>query len=284
MAQGMQETKRRITSVKVISKITKAMKLVATAKLRRAKNNFENIREYYESVNNTVAELINNVKDLSKVFPKNDNEKTLYIAITSDLGLCGGYNSNVLRLLKNNLKPNDVLVMIGTKGYNHMMSLNRKPEFNFLKTGDKPAYEIANTISLEALSQYYSNNIGKVKLIYTKYINTLTFEPTLRTILPVTKPVDENGKVIKLATKNYEFEPDAETVFKKMIPLYVSSLIFGSISESKISEQSSRRTAMENATDNAEDLKVELELKYNRARQGAITQEISEIIAGSDAS
>ncbi len=284
MAQGMQETKRRITSVKVISKITKAMKLVATAKLRRAKHNFENIREYYESVNNTVAEIINNVNDLSKVFPKNDNPKTLYIVITSDLGLCGGYNSNVLKLIKSNLKSDDVLVMLGTKGYNHMMALNRKPDFVFLKTGDKPTYKIANTISLEVLSQFYSKNIGSVKLIYTKYINTLTFEPTLMTILPVKKPVDKDGKIIKLASKNYEFEPDAETVFKKMIPLYVSSLIFGSIAESKISEQSSRRTAMENATDNAEDLQVELELKYNRARQGAITQEISEIIAGSDAS
>ncbi len=284
MAQGMQETKRRITSVKVISKITKAMKLVATAKLRRAKKNFDNIREYYESVNNTVAELINNVDNLSKIFPKNDNEKTLYIVITSDLGLCGGYNGNILRLLKNNLKPDDILMMIGTKGNNHMLSINRKPEFSFLKKGDAPAYELASTISLEALSQFYSKNIGTVKLIFTKYVNTLTFVPTMHTLLPVSAPVDEEGKAISIETKNYEFEPDAETVFKKMVPLYVSSLIFGAIAESKISEQSSRRTAMENATDNAEDLKVELELKYNRARQGAITQEISEIIAGSDAS
>ncbi len=278
MAQGMQETKRRIQSVKVISKITKAMKLVATAKLRRAKKNFDDIREYYEAVDKTVSELLINVRDVKKIFPKVAKEKTLYIAITSDLGLCGSYNSNVLKLLKHNLKADDILVMIGTKGNNHMLSLNRKPDFTFLKTGDKPSYEVSNTISREVLSQFYSGNINKVRLIYTKYVNTLTFIPTITDILPVVNKETDKDAI----SQNYEFEPDAETVLKKTIPLYVSSLIFGALAESQISEQSSRRTAMESATDNADELTKDLELKYNRARQGAITQEISEIIAGAN--
>ena len=278
---SLQEIKSRLNSISTTKKITKAMQLVATAKLQRAKGNLESIQEYYSSVYEMFQDLLTNVKNLSKIFPLESKESTLHIIITSDLGLAGGYNSNVLKLLKTNLNKNDKVIVLGSKGISHLKSLGIDVDEKFPNVGDEPNYAISATIGNHALASFMTGQVNKVNLIHTKFINSVTFEATNTQLLPIEpKSGGSNHKEQSLAVT--DFEPDADTVLKNALPIYVSALIFGSMVESKVSEMSSRRTAMENATDNAQELIDTLDLEYNRARQAAITQEITEIVAGSD--
>ncbi len=280
---SLQETKSRLTSIGTTKKITKAMQLVASAKLRKAKSNLESIQEYYTSVYETFQKLLNNVSDVKKLFPQDAKESTLHIIITSDLGLCGGYNSNVLKLLKSDIKPSDKVIVLGNKGISHLGAVAIPTFKEYASVGDEPNYDYASGIGQEAIAQYLSGEVSKVKLIHTKFINSVTFEAECTQLLPIEKPKNSETEDIKTVKVMTEFEPSPEIVLKRSIPLYVSAMIFGSMVESKVSEMSSRRTAMENATDNAEELIKKLNLEYNRARQAAITQEISEIVGGSEA-
>ncbi|CAM9106880.1 ATP synthase F1 subunit gamma [Mycoplasma marinum] len=279
---SLQETKSRLQSIGTTKKITKAMQLVATAKLRKAKSNLESIQEYYTAVYETFQKLLNSVSDVKKLFPQNAEESTLYIVITSDLGLCGGYNSNVLKMLKADWKKSDKVIILGNKGISHLKAIGKQAFKEYSSVGDEPNYDYASGVGQEAIAQFLSGKINKVKLIHTKFINSVTFEAKTTQLLPIEKPegVENSSNGISAVT---EFEPSPEVVLKKSIPLYVSAMIFGSMVESKVSEMSSRRTAMENATDNANELIKKLDLEYNRARQAAITQEISEIVGGSEA-
>ncbi len=279
---SLQETKSRLNSVGTTKKITKAMQLVATAKLKKAQSNLESIQEYYTTVYNTFSNIISNIKDMSSIFPTDAEDKTLHIIITSDLGLCGGYNSNVLKILKTKIKKGstkDKIIILGTKGVSHLKSIGWDKlllqEHTFV--GDEPNYEYAEMVGNEVISQFMTGSVNKVNLIHTKFINSVTFEAKSTQLLPIVKKEQEN-----ISSVLTDFEPSAEVVFKSSLPLYVSAIIFGSMVESKVSEVSSRRTAMENATDNAEELIKQLDLEYNRARQAAITQEISEIVGGTE--
>lgn len=281
----MQETKRRIHSVNVTKKITKAMQLVATSKIMKAKKNLKEIQEYYLSVSEVFQDLLLNIKenDLSKVFPKKSSPNTLYVVITSDLGLCGGYNSNVLKLLKVDLKQNDKIIVIGKKGVSHLNSLSIPIINSFVDVSDKPNYNYASIISQLAIPMFLNGEVSSIKLVYTKFINSITFEPKIKRLLPI----DIENLDIKKNTNEdkikpvFEFLPSIEVILFKSLPLFISTFIYGALVESKLSEASSRRIAMENATDNATELISKLQLQYNRARQSAITQEISEIVAGS---
>lgn len=278
---SLQEIKSRLTSVSTTKKITKAMQLVATAKLQRAKGNLDSIQEYYSSVYEMFQDLLSNVKDAKKLFPVDGKNSTLHIVITSDLGLAGGYNSNIFKVLKSNYKKEDKVIVIGNKGISHMKSMSIIPEKTFYNIGDEPNYAVSATIGEFALASFLTGDVNRVNILHTKFINSVTFEATSTQLLPI----DETN-VTKTTgnqpTSITEFEPDPETVLKNALPLYTSAIIFGSMVESKVSEMSSRRTAMENATDNAQELIENLDLEYNRARQAAITQEITEIVAGAD--
>lgn len=276
---SLQEIKSRLGSISTTKKITKAMQLVATAKLRRAKSNLEGIQEYYTSVYDTFQDLLGQIKDFSALVPANPKESTLYIAITSDLGLCGSYNSNILKMLKEQVKSGDQVIMVGNKGVSSYKVKGKKTYMEFQSVGDNPDYNIASNIGKEAIALYMTGEVKAIKILHTKFINSVTFEAETTQILPVVKKQEEHKEKQHAVT---EFEPDAETVVKNAIPLYVSAVTFGSMVESKVSEMSSRRTAMENATDNADELIEKLDLEYNRARQASITQEITEIVAGSD--
>ncbi|NQZ65665.1 MAG: F0F1 ATP synthase subunit gamma [Mycoplasmatales bacterium] len=278
---SLQEIKNRVGSISTTKKITKAMQLVATAKLQKAKGNLEAIQEYYTSVYDMFQDLLSNVKDLDKLFPKNGKNSTLYILISSDIGLCGGYNSNVLKLLKSEVKENDKVIGIGNKGINSLKSRGYNLLDTFPNVGDEINYLTASEIGKLALAHFQKGESNKVKLIHTKFINSVTFEATISQLLPIIPP-EVDGAKAKNAKAIVEFEPDPETVLINSLPLYISAVIFGSLVESKVSEMSSRRTAMENATENATDLIDKLNLEYNRARQAAITQEITEIVAGAD--
>ncbi|MBX4209929.1 MAG: F0F1 ATP synthase subunit gamma [Mollicutes bacterium PWAP] len=277
---SLQETKNRLNSVKSTRKITKAMQLVSTAKIQRAKANYQSVKEYYENVYEIFSDLIANVNDLEKLFPKNFEDKNLYIVITSDLGLCGGYNSNVIKKLKESVKKQDIIFVIGSKGVSSLTSQEFKLEKSFKYIGDEPNYFFANELGKEAIAKFISGEIKSIKIIYTKFINSVNFEATDLMLLPIDKKVIDKKENSNSSIT--EFEPSADEVLLGILPLYLSALIYGTMSESKLSEMSSRRMAMENASDNADELINTLNLEYNRKRQAKITQEITEIVAGAE--
>ncbi|VEU70316.1 ATP synthase F1 subunit gamma [Mycoplasmopsis glycophila] len=280
---NLNSLKNRISVVSNTSKITNAMQLVSTAKLRRIKKEFESIDSYLNLLNDTFDSLIEHVQpeDFYSIFPKNENVKSkIYIVITSDLGLCGSYNTNVINLLKKNITSEDKVIVLGTKGYSILHSTALKDQIidHYLNYGEKVDYSIANKITKETLDLYAKGQVGEINLIYTKFVNNINQEAILKKLFPL--DIEHKTKTI---SQNIEFEPNAEVVLKNSIPLYIGSLIYCLGSSSKISEMASRRNAMENATNNANELISNLHLQFNRERQRVITQEINEIVAGADA-
>ena len=284
MPGGMQEIKRRIKSVESTKKITKAMELVATSKLRKTRNQLEQSKPYYSEVAKTVAELLANCKgnnDSAYLKENKDVTKEAYIVIASSLGLCGGYNANVFKEIKDVIKADDYVYSIGSKASSYLKKNHQgitDTKFEDLNTTFNFKYFIR--LVTELTNMYCNQEISKIKIVYTEFINNLTFKPRIVTLLPIDADSFED---IELSKKETLFEPGLEEVLNSLIPMYLQAVIYGYIIESVTSENASRRTSMENATDNADELTEQLLLKYNQARQTAITNEISEIVAGANA-
>ncbi|CCP24046.1 ATP synthase F1 subunit gamma [Mycoplasmopsis cynos] len=276
--------KNRINVVSNTKKITKAMELVSTSKLRRLRNEFINIQSYQNTLSDIFKDLMERIElnRFYSIFPKNDNNSKLFIFITSDLGLCGSYNHNVYKLLENKLSPSDKIIVIGAKGIGLLKTMKYKEQIlkSFANIGEKLSYEISSAIIKVALDLYLSNEISEINLIHTEFVNNLTQEAICKKIFPFEI---ENNKKSKNLNQILEFDPDAETILLNSVPLFLTSTLYSLSFSSKISEMAARRMAMENATNNAEDLMNELKLKFNRERQGIITQEITEIVSGADA-
>ncbi len=273
-----QETKRRIKSVEATQKITNAMELVATAKLKKVKKQMEQTKVYSEMVFDTVSNILSQPIDFeSPYLTKNGVEKQLVIFMTSTIGLCGGYNSNTLKLVKSIVSPGDEVIVIGTRGAEVIRDKQLKL-IERLSHVSEIGPTLCQQIIKQAISRYTLGFVGSIKLVYTEYVNPMTFEPRVLQLLPVVPTKQETT-----SQKELVFEPSAEEVLEYMIPMYLNSVLYGRLIESQTSEQASRRNAMESATDNAEELKEQLLLEYNRARQASITQEISEIVAGASA-
>ena len=282
MSLGIIATKRRIKSVNSTKKITKAMQLVSTSKLKRCRDIFDKNSVYTSETLNIVQEILSRIKESdNKYLVKREIKSKVYIVITSNLGLCGGYNSNVFSLVKDVVdKENDFLITIGSKGYNFL----RKNNYNILNhideetTGNEQL--ISKQIASFALDLFLNDKIGEIHVIYTKFVNSLTFTAVDLKLLPIDlEEKKEEGSNVDLL-----IEPNEEEVLNELLPFYFNSTIYGCLIESHVSEQASRRTAMENATDNAEEIGANLLLQYNKARQAAITQEITEVVAGANAS
>lgn len=282
MASNMQSIKRRIKSVESTKKITKAMQLVATSKLRKTRNQLEELKPYYSMVQETVAEILESNKgSIDNAYLKeNKKGQTVYIAITSSLGLCGGYNANVFKTIASEIKDGDIVYMIGTKGASYLAHRHIEYKHDYLNLNSTLDFKEIVRLVGELTQMYRNQEISKIKIIYTEFVNNLTFTPRVVTLLPVDTSEFEN---IDVTNKYTVFEPDANDVLNHLIPMYLQSVIYGYLVESVTSENASRRTSMENATDNAEELIENLLLKYNQARQTAITNEISEIVAGANA-
>ena len=284
MHGGMQEIKRRIKSVEPTKKITKAMELVATSKLRKTRNQLEQSKPYYTNVAQTVAEILANCKgnnDSIYLVENKDIEKEVFIVIASSLGLCGGYNANIFKEIKGAIKPGDYVYSIGSKATSYLLKNHQgvtDHKFDDLNT----TFDFKDVTKLvaELTKMYREKEISKIKIVYTEFVNNLTFRPRIVTLLPV-DPSDFDH--IEISKKSTLFEPSPEEVLDSLIPMYLQAVIYGYIIESATSENAARRTSMENANDNADELTEQLLLKYNQARQTAITNEISEIVAGANA-
>ena len=280
MAQSMEQIRQKIKSVNTSYKITKAMQLVSTAKLKRVGKRIEMIKPYYSEVYDTFNQLIPKLRN--SIYLKTNEQvvnKTIWVIFNSNLGLCGGFNNNLNKLVLEQYQPQDEIIVIGSKGVSYFTNHHCKIIQSYTEINIQSSYNDAQEISLLLLSKFNNKETDAIKIAYTKYVNTVTTNPTIIDLLPITA-VKTNNESNLIQT---EFEPDANTVINSAIPLYVGAIIYGTLVESQVSEQALRRLAMENASNNAKEMKDKLLISYNRARQGAITQEISEIIGGADA-
>lgn len=277
MAGSMKAIKNRIKSVESTKQITKAMELVATSKLRRAKERIEESRPYFDVLKNTLDDIAKNNKDFSSPFcnaVKTENPVTCYVVIAGDRGLAGGYNSNLFKSVL--LNENDVVLPIGKKAVEYFArrGVNIFSE-DYAVVEDVSVSDCAFMGEMLAKA-FLSRKFDKLKVVYTRFINVLSQTPAVVDVLPAV--YDDEDKKSGLIL----YEPSAESVFNKIIPQYIGGMIYGGISESYASELSARRNAMQSANKNADEMISSLSLSYNRARQAAITQEITEIVAGAE--
>lgn len=280
MPASMQAIKGRIASVASTKKITNAMQMVASAKLNKARGAMEKNREYANGMQEVLGMVMARADQGSRFLNVDESKPPYLFVITSDMGLCGSYNANVFKLLERELPKDSYLVIIGTHGAAWSRSKGLDVHETVLDLHEEDAYQVLSKYVDEALSLFYQHKIGSIQVLYTKYVNTLTFEPEIETILPPKNPRPVEEKKVRAETI---FEPEKSVMLASLVPLITKSALYSKYMESKTSEQASRRMAMETATDNAEELQEKLNLEYNRLRQSAITQEITEIVGGANA-
>ena len=216
----------------------------------------------------------------SAYLAKNDVKKSAYVVITSSLGLCGGYNANVIKTAVDQIQEDDLIYVIGTKGYHALTRINQNVNSNYVQINQDLNFNDVVLLVNELKQLYLDKKVGSIKVIYTEFVNNLKYVPHAVTLIPVNT---NEFKSVEGVHKDTIFEPSPEEVLDHLIPMYLQAVIYGYLVESITSENASRRTSMENANDNAEELINNLLLKYNQARQTAITNEISEIVAGANA-
>jgi len=284
-ANNMRDIKRRIRSVSSMEHITNAMKLVSAAKLRRVKNTFEKTREYFHYITESIEEIFNNTNEVPSYYLKGNREikTTCYIIMTSSRGLCGSFNSNVIKEAARQIaddpeKP--VIIAVGTKGKDFFGKRGYDIHGEYLLPPESISFVETHDISKPIIDMYNSGQIDEVIMIYTAFVSSLEQKVRSVTLLPF--EIDRDPEIPKLE-KQLDYEPSVEEVFNYLIPKYVEIMIYGAIVESATCEHAARRMAMENATDNAIEMIGELTLFYNRTRQAAITNEISEIVGGAEA-
>ena len=281
MAVNKQAIKARIKSINATKKITSAMEMISNSKLVKSRSNLEKNKEYSELLQQTIDNIMADNADIDcQYIKKNDISSKFYIIYSSDLGLCGGYNTNMLKLATNNIKKEDYVVVIGKKLYKTLKAKDFNVINDLTHSDNIELEELHNLVNI-ALDYYVTEKVSKIEVIYTEFKNTVTFEPMIKTLLPAEVNV-QNSNVGQLK-KETIFEPNAQEILNYLIPMMVQNVTYGLLLQTKTSEQASRRMAMENATSNAEELNDKLVLAYNQARQAAITQEITEIVAGADA-
>ncbi len=283
MAGNMKAVKLRIKSVQSTMQITKAMELVASSKLRKAKERAETCRPYFTELHQTLKDIARENTDFSSVYAKESvNQKTCYVVIAGDRGLAGGYNTNLFKCLETAAKGKDYMVLpVGKKAveYFRQRGIECLTE-QFAEAVDisvADCFEMANLLCAE----FRKGTFGHIELCYTVFTSMLSQQPEVFSMLPLSDIREESGG--KVETRNLIlYEPDGETVFDAIVPEYLAGLVYGGICESTASELAARRMAMDAATSNAEEMIEQLNLYYNRARQASITQEITEIVAGAE--
>ena len=282
MAANMKAVKLRIKSVQSTMQIAKAMELVASSKLRKAKERAEVCRPYFETMHQTLVDIAQGNTDFSSVYARESgNEKCCYVLIAGDRGLAGGYNTNLFKCLEAASVNQDFLVLpIGKKAVEY----SKRNGFacvteSFGEIADvsvADCFEMANLLC----GEFKKGEFGHIDLCYTKFVSMLSQQPSAIPVLPLKDLTDKQDT--KSIRNLILYEPDASEVFDAIVPEYLAGLIYGAVCESVASELAARRTAMEAATNNAEEMIEKLNLHYNRARQASITQEITEIVGGAE--
>ena len=279
MSQQVTKIKTRIKSVSSALKVTSAMKLVSTVKLKKWKNKMLAYKEYSEEVDKVSDTVFRFAQKVETPFnTPNDSNKNLYILISSTLGLCGSYNSNIFKLADATIKEEDDAIILGNKGLIHFADgkFTKIDEFNEKATSQNSAF--MNHLSNFIINEYVKGKYREIHLIYSEYRNSLVFMPKDYTILPLGyQEIDDPlgyGPIL---------EPSPQELVDTLMPIYLKTVLNSKVLESEVCEQAARSNAMENATDNAQEILDELQIQFNKARQAAITQEITEIVGAANA-
>ena len=276
MPQEVTRIKKRIKSVSSSYKITSAMKLVSTVKLKKWKNKMLANKDYALRIDEIAQTVFSSIeKSKNPFFQERKADKNLYIVLSSSLGLCGAYNNNIFRVADAKIKDNDDAIILGNKAISHY----KDGAFHHIETF-KDYSGVSNESTINAIIEYISSEYVKgtyqeIHIIYTSYKNSLVFHPVDYTLLP-----------LKVETENKDpyppiMEPNQEALIDVLVPIYLKNSVYAKFLESEVCEQAARSNAMENATKNAEELLENLQIEFNKARQGAITQEITEIVGAS---
>lgn len=286
---SMKDIKRRRSSVQSTQQITKAMKLVSTVKLQKARSRAEDSKAYFDCMYQTMTSLLAKAGNVNHPYVQGGgSDKKAIVVITSNRGLAGGYNSNIVKLVTSSgfEKENTVIYGIGSKGIELLKSRGFEIAEDCSELIEEPTYSDAKALADKLLTAYANGEIGEIYVAYTFFKNTVSHVPTLIKVLPAEaaeETVEETAETDLAKLTPMNFEPEEEEAITLLVPKYVSSILYGAFIEAVASENGARMQAMDSATSNAEEMINDLELKYNRARQGAITQELTEIIAGAEA-
>lgn len=282
---SLREIKGRIDSTKNTKQITTAMEMVSASKMSRAEQKAKGFIGYSEKIKEVVVNITNSLEDTSHpMLEKREVKKVAYLVITSDRGLAGAYNSHVLRKLQQTIetrhssKEEYTVIVLGRIGYEFCTKRDIPVYRSVLGVSDHPTFSDVKDLTSETVQMFIDGEIDELSIFYNYYISPISQEVTQSQVLPITNLDDHHS-----TSDEYEYEPDQDKILDDLLPQYAESLIFNALLHGKASEHASRMTAMRSASDNAEDIIDDLTLSYNRARQGAITQEITEIIGGAAA-
>ena len=272
------EIKNRIRSMESTKQITKAMEMVAASKLRRAQVQVQSSRPYFEILLSTIRDIVDSTQDLSSTYlTERPVKRSAYVVLAGDRGLAGGYNSNVLKLAYEHMEgKNAVVLPIGKKAVDFFKA-RQIPMLveNYREAGDLGVSDCF-TAAKQLCKAYLGREVDEIYLVYTNFVSVLSQTPAVLRLLPLQHTPQEGKK----PRTDILYEPDSVEALERIVPEYLGGALYGALCESRAAEQAARRTAMDSATQNADEMIADLSLKFNRARQAAITQEITEIVAG----
>ncbi len=284
---SLQDIKGRIRSIDSTKKITSAMNLVATSKLNKSKEAALKTRPFFNKILTTMQSIAQHANEMDSPYLKaNGSDVKAYITLTGDKGLCGGYNSNICKLTMAAIesKEKSHLIVVGKKGVDQFKLRGFEVNKQILDISEQPKYSDAKEIASYIIDQFKNGKIGEVYLAYTSFKSSIQQEPQMVRILPLDmKNIEEQMSESEQPSDLLVYEPSPEAVLGYIIPRYVTDVIYGALVEASASENGARMTAMDSATENATEIMDKLSIQYNRARQAAITQELTEIVAGAGA-
>ena len=291
---NIREIQDRIKSINDTKKITNAMYLISSSKLKRAKKSLSDTEPYFFALQSSIAKILEHT-DSTQVRQKYFEEgmtkpeaerKKAYIVVTADKGLAGAYNHNVIKIAEKEIEkhPNSKIYIIGQVGMHYFEHRNVEFSHNFKYTIQNPTLSRARSIAETLLDSYLRDKVDEVYIIYTKMINSMSSEAEMLKLLPMDKGDFKTDELLETGERTeYEFMPSSDVVFDTIVPNWLSGLVYGALVEAYCSEQNSRMMAMQSSTDNANEMLRDLNVVYNRVRQAAITQEITEVISGAKA-
>lgn len=292
---NMREIRTRINSVQDTMKITNAMYLISSSKLRKARAGRDKVSPYFQRLQSTIADILKRCPDLEEDYFEETSrreipetgKRRIFIVISSDKGLAGSYNHNVFKKTEEFLEEDseNTFILVGHMAINYFKNHEGvEIDENRIYPAAEPAMYRARHIAEHVIGKFLRNEVDEVYVVYTKMVNSMSFEPEALRVMPLSTRMFENAEINEERLSEPVFEPSPEAVISHVAPNYIKGLIYGAMVESYACEQSARMTAMDNATTNAKEMIRELSLAYNRVRQAAITQEITEIVSGAQSS